>query len=287
MKKIINKLIMFASCAIIGTCLISAKPVYASTSSETASGSLLDRYYSLLELESAANRYSTTDEHNTDWYTSEFSIFDSVIDVPTISVLEDNTTNGNKEAILKDTTNDMLIYASVIDDSSMNMIINGYEYSIVADESSVWCVSESGDSLKVLDNTSTDDPTESYLTAINSENNTNGSWVLAVQHLKGTNTLMLQAIGIISSVAGVIVWKCQALSMILNITGLFSSVGQSLSVTLYTDSDRYYMSDCTTYFKVYTRYYQYSNYTGYSGSGTSYFHSVRPDYAGQNCMAYA
>ena len=28
-------------------------------------------------------------------------------------------------------------------------------------------------------------------------------------------------------------------------------------------------------------------YKNGDGSGTSYFHSVRPDYAGQNCMAYA
>ena len=280
---------MFASCAIIGTCLLSAKPVYASTSGDTGGGSLLDRYYSLLELELAANRYSATDEHNTNWYTSEFSIFDSVIDVPTISVLEDNTANGNKEAILKDTTNDMLIYASVIDDSNMNMIINGYEYSIVADDSSVWCVSESGDSLKILDSTSTDDPTESDLTATNSVNNTNGTWVLAAQHLKGTSTLMLQAISEISTVGGAIAWmcKCPTLSSFFTITGIFSFIGQKCSVTLYTDSDRYYMSDCTTYFKVVTRYYQYSNYTGPAGTGTSYFHSVRPDYAGQNCMAYA
>lgn len=250
--------------------------------------SLEEKYYEILNDKLSDFPMEQTEERSeSDFYSSEFAVFNSVNTAPTAKIIEEQENDGKKEAIINDSSNDLLMYASVIDSNHMKLIIEGNVFEIVTDENNVYCVSSSGETLKIMENIAEDsteliDDLETYSARA-------GSWVLVAQHLKGTNTMLLQAMSIISTVGGTVTWKCsnKVWGAIFSITGLFALVGQTLTVTLYTDYDRYYKSDCTTYIKDYIRFYQYNNYTGYVGAGNSYFHSVRPDYSGQNCLAYA
>ena len=131
--------------------------------------------------------------------------------------------------------------------------------SIVADENNIYCISSSGETLKVMENV-TEDPTE-LISNPEKYSARSGSWVLGAKHLKGTNTMLLQVIAEISTVGGYVALKCknELFSSIFTITGIFAYIGQKLTVTLYTDYDRYYRSDCTTYIRDYIRFYQYNN----------------------------
>ncbi|MDX8418937.1 hypothetical protein MOZ60_02380 [Stecheria sp. CLA-KB-P133] len=281
MKKIAKALI-----AVLVGIVVAFQPVSVYAAPESDNLSLEDRYYRILASRIAKSPHLAPVFEKNSLYADDFSIFSSINDKPTAEIVAENSNTG--EAIIHDTNNDLLIYTDIIDDSQLTMIIEGNRYTIIADEYDIYCVSESGESLKVLeylpDNPSNEDHSEEKMMAAAS-----GSWILMAQHIKGTNTLLLQAISEIVTISGLVSWNCicPAIGRILVIVGIFTLVGQKKTVTLYTDYDRYYKSDCTTYFRDYVRFYQYNNYTGYAGDGYSYFHSVRPDYAGQNCLAYA
>ena len=284
MKKILR--IIFAIFLGTITCIRPTK-INAKSEDYRAENSLEEKYYEILNNKLTAllpNQSEGKSESN--FYSSEFTVFNSVNTKPAVQIVEERENGNEKEAILNDSSNDLLIYASVIDSNRMKLIADGNVFEIVADENNIYCVSSSGETLKVMENR-TEDPTE-LMDNLEKYSTRSGSWVLGAQHLKGTNTMLLQAISEISAVGGLVAWKCKndLFSSIFTITGIFAYIGQKLTVTLYTDYDRYYRSDCTTYVRDYIRFYQYSDYTGYAGDGNSYFHSVRPDYAGQNCMAY-
>ncbi|MDX8420424.1 hypothetical protein MOZ60_10040 [Stecheria sp. CLA-KB-P133] len=281
MKKIAN--IILAT--IIGLTMVM-KPVSVNASSESGDLSLEDKYYQILASRFAKAPLFSNNIGESKLYSSDFSVFNSIVTKPSAELIAENRNTG--EAIIHDTNNDLLIYADIIDDSQMTMIVEGNKYTIIADENDIYCISQYGESLKVMEYTP-DIPSTESLNKSEAIVASSGSWILMAQHIKGTNTLLLQAISEIATIGGTISWLCSnsLFGAIFNILGVFSYVGQKMTVTLYTDYDRYYKSDCTTYFKDYVRFYQYNNYTGYVGAGNSYFHSVRPDYAGQNCMAYA
>ena len=246
-----------------------------------------EKYYEILNDKlSVFSMKQSEEKSESDFYSSEFTVFNSVNTAPTAEIIEEQENCGKKEAIINDSSNNLLMYASVIDNEHMKLIVDGNVFEIVADENNIYCISSSGETLKVMENV-TEDPTE-LISNPEKYSARSGSWVLGAQHLKGTNTMLLQAIAEISAVGSYVTWKCknELFNTIFTITGIFAFIGQKLTVTLYTDYDRYYRSDCTTYIRDYIRFYQYNNYTGYVGDGNSYFHSVRPDYAGQNCMAY-
>lgn len=50
-------------------------------------------------------------------------------------LIAENRNTG--EAIIHDTNNDILIYADIIDDSQMTMIVEGNKYTIIADENDI------------------------------------------------------------------------------------------------------------------------------------------------------
>lgn len=108
------------------------------------------------------------------------------------------------------------------------------------------------------------------------------SWILMGSNLKKTNKAWVTVLSIISTVTG----GGSLIKASHPILSVFSFVGDQLFVTLYIKFSQSYRSDCTSYIKEIDDYYQYSNYTGSIKSKTIYFYSVRPDYAGQNCMAY-
>lgn len=285
MKKILTTILA----AFVGTitCINPVK-INADLDSHQKKKSLEEKYYEILNDKLSVFSIEQSEERNeSDFYSSEFAVFNSVNTAPTAKIIEEQENDGKKEAIINDSSNDLLMYASVIDNSHMKLIIEGNVFEIVATENNVYCVSSSGETLKIMENI-TDDQTE-LIDDLETYSARAGSWVLVAQHIKGTNTMLLQAIAVVNTVGSIVTWKCKnkVFGAIFNIVGLFTLVGQQLTVTLYTDYDRYYKSDCTTYIKDYIRFYQYNNYTGYVGAGNSYFHSVRPDYSGQNCLAYA
>ena len=284
MKKILTT-ILAAFVGII-TCIHPVK-INADLDNYQNKKSLEEKYYEILNDKlSVFSMKQSEEKSESDFYSSEFAVFNSVNTAPTAEIIEEQVKKKKKEAIINDSSNNLLMYASVIDSNHMKLIIDGNVFEIVADENNVYCVSSSGKTLKIMENI-TEDPTE-LINNLETYSTRSGSWVLVTQHLKGTNNMLLQAISEVSTVGGAVAWACgnALFGSIFTITGLFSYVGQKLTVTLYTDYDRYYRSDCTTYIRDYIRFYQYNNYTGYVGAGNSYFHSVRPDYSGQNCMAY-
>lgn len=288
MKKTLS--ILLATLVGLITC-IQPIAIVADSEEQPEMESLEERYYELLNEKIQNHSIQQVELNNEfEFYTSSFSIFNSIESIPTTNVLEEQENSySNKEAIISDSSNNLLIYASVIDDNHMKLIIEGNIFEIVADKNDVYCVSSSGETLKIMENISEDETQTIDQYAEENSSARSGSWVLVTRHLKGTNTMLLQAVSEISTIGGTVAWVCgnSLFGSIFTITGLFSYIGQKMTVTLYTDYDRYYKSDCTTYIRDYIRFYQYNNYTGYVGAGNSYFHSVRPDYSGQNCMAYA
>ena len=238
-------------------------------------------------------------------FKNEFSELNEIRQKPEGKVIEKSEDSYNSEAIVYDSSNNLYLYGKVVSDSEMLLLINGVEYTVVIDGSSIDLVSENGNRLRVYefapDNTENvetqTDPSSQQLFAecSSAQVSSNGSWILLAQHLKGTSTMLLQAVSEVSFMSGIVCWACQSLGAAglgivggaLNIVSLFSYIGEKMTVTLYTDYDKYCKGDCITYIHEYIRYYQYNNYSGYAGVADSYFHSVRPDYAGQNCLAYA
>ncbi len=100
-----------------------------------------------------------------------------------------------------------------------------------------------------------------------------GMWlkVLAYVTWAGSSPL-IQA----SSSVGIIIWL---------VSGAVA-IGTNMYVTMYTIKYQSQRSDCRTYIRERTDYYQYNNYTGFLKTDYYYFHAERPDYAGGACMGY-
>lgn len=86
------------------------------------------------------------------------------------------------------------------------------------------------------------------------------------------NKEWVTAVDIISLSTGGIAWKTSSalLGTISLAAAAFSFIGQRLYKTLYTKIDVYSHNTCPYKGKTYTRYYQYSNWTGYIKSLTRY-----------------
>lgn len=74
--------------------------------------------------------------------------------------------------------------------------------------------------------------------------------------------------------------------IVLKVVGSAVTIGSLFYVTLYTIVYQAQRSDCRSYIKQRKVFYNHSNYTEYLKTQYTYFHSVRPDYAGGACMGY-
>ena len=244
---------------------------------------IIENYDRLVELKSLHGDDRKTVKESNYMYPEDFDIFNRCSFFPEFNTVDfDEKTN---EVILYDITDDLYIYAKKLDEDEVFLKIDDNEFLVQSTLEDMVFISKSGNRLVVFE-TLYNEGTPTRLDMINNlTGNTKGSWILTGSHLKKTNTLLLEAISIMSGIASCIPLGT-AFTVTLSIIGVFSAVGQRSYVTLYIDYDMYYRSDCTTYLREYDRYFQYSNYSGNAGASNYYYHTVRPDYAGQNCLAY-
>ena len=280
--------------------------VAAEENENAESKNLKEKYYEILKTRKSVRKAKRTNEKEaTEEYSEEFAILENIVDNPEAEIIEEAGKSVNNEVIIYDSANDIYVYANAIDDTNMELIVDGVEFDVVADKYEVNFISENGETLCAIQDQYETDEGENILEELSSDEFVSyeasnasaraASWVLAASNLKGTTTLYLQAVSVLGIVSSVTKWGCKyvgsgnikSLTTWFTVLGIFATVGQNLNVTLYTIYDRYYRSDCTTYIRDYTRYYQYNNYTGSVGTAYNYFHSVNPSNAGQNCVVYA
>lgn len=80
---------------------------------------LTEKYYDLLNHKYSFKRNSSVIAKDNSAYSENFSVFDSVTSAPDIEILDEAVYEDQHEAIMIDKDNNLLIYASVIDESHM------------------------------------------------------------------------------------------------------------------------------------------------------------------------
>lgn len=272
-------------------------PVAAKENEKEDNKNLKERYYEILS--SKSSNINNINEENSTVYSEEFAILSLVKNSPEMQVIEDANKETDNEAIIYDSANDIFVYANAVDETKMELILDGIKFDVELVGNKVNYVSQNGKVLTVFEYIPESDESEIMQNVINDKNNLTsakaGRWILAASGVRGRTNMLLEALSYAVTAAGVIVWTVSkiggvtfsTIDSVLTWTGAFTAVGQVLYQTAYTVYDRYYKSDCTTYYKDIITIYQYSSYTGKVGNATNYFHSVNPSSAGQNCLAYA
>lgn len=203
-----------------------------------------------------------------------------------VDVIEEKQTNNVISSILYDNNNDVYFYVET-NGNQRNLLfyINDYKYILEEENNNYYLLSENGERLNFIETT--------FIDEIENEERTiqprAASWVLIASNLKKTNKSWVTVLSIISTATGggsLIKGAHPILGQISFVTGVAALVGDQLYVTLYIKYSQSYRSDCTSYIKEVDDYYQNSNYTGFIKTKTTYFHSIKPDDADQNCMAY-
>ncbi|MGL5563098.1 MAG: hypothetical protein ACRDCN_10825 [Tannerellaceae bacterium] len=113
-------------------------------------------------------------------------------------------------------------------------------------------------------------------------------WLSEAGGIKGKTGGWLTVLSIVVSAGG---WVATLTGNVVGgyISQVVSSaltIGSLVYTTYYTITYQSRRSDCTSYIRERKNFYQYSNHSGYLKQTYSYFHSVRPDYAGGACMGY-
>lgn len=268
--------------------------VMAETNDNTTSTapSILEQYYSMIEVadkdfrNGLPNNYSR--QASSDVYSGDFEIFNHINENPEDELIVKSVNDESIEGIVYDKNNDLYLYYQTDNPNSYYLIVNGLEFTYSCDGNNITVTSGSGETLNA--SSFTPDPNQDNFEITTDVPATRaGSWILGVAGLKGTNQMYMTVLHIVVE-AGIRIAQVR----FSNIPGaVFDYISDSINesfkgvVTVYIVYDRYYMSDCTTYFRDYNRCYQYDYYNGYMGAGNSYFHSVNPSHAGQNCYVYA
>lgn len=113
-------------------------------------------------------------------------------------------------------------------------------------------------------------------------------WLKEGAGIKGKTGMWLTVLSVVADAGGYIA-KVTGNAALGTITMLLASstlVGSVFYQTLYTIKYQSQRSDCRTYVRERTEFYQYSNYSRFLKQTYTYFHSTRPDYAGGKCMLY-
>ena len=203
---------------------------------------------------------------------------------PEMKVIEEEINGTITSEILYDTANNIYYYLEA-NGNTNNLLfyINNQKYILQAENGNYLLLSENGEKLTFIESSSLPEFAPKSLIQ------PRASWILLGNNMHKTNKAWVTVLSIISTVVGggsLIKGAHPIIGTISFITSLIATVGDQIFVTLYIVFSQSYRSDCTSYIKEVDDYYQYSNYTGYLKSQTIYFHSERPDYAGQNCLAY-
>ncbi|EHR35847.1 hypothetical protein HMPREF9709_00206 [Helcococcus kunzii ATCC 51366] len=118
-------------------------------------------------------------------------------------------------------------------------------------------------------------------------------WMNETRTYKGETGFWLIVLTVIADAAGYIISFMfkdpvlkERLGTILQITGTALTVGALVYRKFYVIKYQARRSDCKTYIRERSVFYQYSNYTGKVKESTYKFHSQRPDYAGGACTMY-
>jgi hypothetical protein len=170
-------------------------------------------------------------------------------------------------------------------------MINDAQYLIIQENFNYYIYSPDGNAVPL---------TVSYITSgeevYSRENNnemlgkdpktTRGSWGQEYGPFQKTSHDWVQVVDIISVAGQIIEIVHPVLGRITTVAADSVSIGMSYVKVYYIKYWQSYMSDCPTYVKERSRYYEDSGYSNYVAQYTSYFHSVRPDYAGGACLNY-
>lgn len=203
---------------------------------------------------------------------------------PEIKVIEEEKNDFVVSEILYDTANSIYYYLETNgNQNNLLFYVNDQKFILQCENGNYFLLSENGKKLTFIESSPIPEfIQEGFIQP-------RASWILLGNNMHKTNKAWVTVLSIISTVAGggsLIKGAHPIIGTISFVTGLVATVGDQIFVTLYIVFSQSYRSDCTSYIKEVDDYYQYSNYTGYLKSQTIYFHSERPDYAGQNCLAY-
>ena len=275
---------------LLSICLIDSKTFIVAEDDNT---NLLDQYYSLVENKKliSDDRLSEKDYSTESFghYSAEFDVFNYINEMPEADVVAYSQSEELVEVISYDTMNEMYSYISVnpSEPQSMIFIVDGIKYDVSVSLTNITLTSSNNENLNIL-SFEPDEKDKELFEDVVSANSisvpSNGSWILMASGIRGHSSLYVKAyLFFVASGVQMLKLYVPSLEIYLDIAAGGIALGSEFIEDFDTVYDRYYMSDCTTYFREYTRYY---NDGEYAGSGNSYFHSVRPDYAGQNCLAY-
>ena len=196
--------------------------------------------------------------------------------------------------ILKDDLNTPVYYASVDNDEKILIQIGHQKYYIHSETSgmNIRIVLSTDDvSMDLYVEEYEDSPIKEDYELFAAEPITRGAgayWLQESGGIKGTTGGWLTVIGIVVDAGG---WVATLTGnvvggIITQVVGSALTIGSLVYKTYYTITYQSQRSDCRSYIRQRKRFYQHNNYTGYLKQITSYFHSVRPDYAGGACMGY-
>lgn len=218
---------------------------------------------------------------------SDFIPFQSIQEEMDVKLVEEKKTGNVISSIFYDSNNDIYFYVEVNgNENNLLFYIDDYKYILEEENEDYYLLSKNGNKLKFIETSFINTPTPNENIDLIQPMS---SWILLGNNFTKTNKEWVTVLGIIGTVTGgasLIKGAHPILGTISVITSVAATVGGQLYVTLYIRFSQYYRSDCTSYIKEVDDYYQYNNFTGFVKSNTVYFHSIRPENAGQNCMAY-
>jgi len=248
---------------------------------------LYSEYLSLLDNNTDINQSSQEDDYpfqdiiSYPYKEMNISVIETIKDEISAAILYDQHTNTYfyLEADYKDTNTATL----VVNRNQYTIAIEGYNMYLVDNHNNVFQFVLSSDNGSLPNS----------IAQINKRDikSVYASWIFLSSGLTRTETSYLAIIETIAYISGAVydVFQHPLFGIISILAGYIVDSGNGYAwVTLYIKYDLYYRSDCTTYYKEHYYLYSSSSYSNasYIDQGDRYYHSVRPDYAGQNCLAY-
>lgn len=196
-------------------------------------------------------------------------------------------------SIFFDKRNNTYFYLEADYDStnSATLFVNNKQYTIVSQGFNLYLLDNNGQTFQFVISEDENSllPKTAIITNVDRIRATNASWIFMSSGNTRTETSYLPIIEVIANVSGALydVFQHPIFGTITILAGyIIGSAGNYAWLTLYIVYDLYYRSDCTTYYKEDYSCYADSAHQVWLKNGIRYYHSVRPDYAGQNCVAY-
>lgn len=234
---------------------------------------------------SSVNKTKSTAKEKS-YLKGDFSVLNNVVNTNNKKLVYSKGSTSRHDVITYDETSDSYTLLEADNETGeLIYIVDGIKFTIVNENGNINMYSENGNVLPLItteyqnnlpNSTST---SSSAVTNLSSRNITLATtWGTNLGPFYRTNKVLVDVLGLISATSGVatIKFKHPILGIISTVTGVVSYVGDKAYATLYI---KYYQAHDTsnfTYVKQTDSYYQYSNYTGFVKSYTSYFYSSKP-----------